>query len=267
MTHNSGADTEPEIIAGSSQGSRTVWLMTSDDDGRSWSRPTEITVSTKQPGWAWYATGPGAGIQTRTGRLVIPCDHITTGGGSAGSHIIFSDDHGSTWHIGGSPEGAATNECEVVERGDGRLLLNMRSHDRNCRHRFTATSDDGGVTWSPARPDPVLIEPMCQGSIRRFSQEQAGESPILFTNPASASDRVNLTVRLSDDDGDTWPVAWVIHAGPAAYSCLAVLDDGTIACLYECGEDHPYERISLARFDLNWLIGKRPHTQPRQSCR
>jgi len=62
-----------------------------------------------------------------------------------------------------------------------------------------------------------------------------------------------MTVRLSDDEGQTWAASRVLHAGPAAYSCLAVAADGTILCLYERGEKSAYEKISLARLDLDWL--------------
>ena len=78
---------------------------------------------------------------------------------------------------------------------------------------------------------------------------------ILFSNPASLK-REKMTVRLSYDDGKTWPVAKELHAGPAAYSCLAVLPDGSVACLYERGVKHPYETITLARFSLEWLTAK-----------
>jgi sialidase-1 len=256
LTHNLGEDCERDIIAGESRGTRTVWAARSDDDGLTWTAPIEITATTKRPDWTWYATGPGAGIQTRAGRLVIPCDHIAAGSKAAGSHIVFSDDHGATWQLGGAVTGGAVNECEVVELADGALLLNMRSHDRARKCRMMATSRDGGLTWSAARPDPALVDPICQASIRRYSDSAAGErSRILFTNPADADRRANLTVRLSDDECVSWPVARQLYAGPAAYSCLAVLPDRTIACLYECGEARLSERITLARFPLDWLTG------------
>jgi sialidase-1 len=75
LTHNLGQDKEPAIIDGTSKGSRTVWVSKSTDDGQTWAKPVEITQSVKQPDWTWYATGPGVGIQTKSGRLVIPCDN------------------------------------------------------------------------------------------------------------------------------------------------------------------------------------------------
>jgi sialidase-1 len=68
--------------------------------------------------------------------------------------------------------------------------------------------------------------------------------------------REKMTVRASFDDGRTWPAARELHAGPAAYSCLTVLQDGTIGCLYERGEKQAYELITFARFPLAWVTGK-----------
>ena len=130
----------------------------------------------------------------------------------------------------------------------GSLLLNMRSHQANNR-RFVATSRDGGMTWSRPVEDAVLVEPVCQASLLRYGDKG---SRLLFSNPASTK-RERLTVRLSEDDGATWPRARVLHDGPAAYSCLTVLPDGTIACLYERGTKGPYEEIALARFPLDAL--------------
>ena len=253
MTHNLGDDDESKIVAGTSRGARTVWVCRSDDDGRTWSKPVEITSTTKRPDWTWYATGPGAGIQLRDGRMVIPCDHDVAGSRIHNSHVIYSDDHGKTWRLGGvaTPN---VNECEVVELADGRLMLNMRNYDRKPHARAIATSDDRGVTWSKVTHDPALVEPTCQASIRRYSlAEMGGKNRLLFSNPADPKVRHNMTVRLSYDEAKTWPVAKTLHAGPAAYSCLAVLPDGGILCLYECGEKNDCETLTLARFGLDWL--------------
>lgn len=252
LTHNLGTDHEPQIVAGKSQGSRTVWVARSDDDGQSWSKPEEITSAVKLPEWSWYATGPGAGIVTRGGRLVIPCDHIETGGKVWASHVFYSDDHGKTWKLGGSVA-AKNNECEVVELSDGSLLLNMRNYQRQHPCRAVATSGDGGLTWSDVRYDETLVEPVCQASIRRGPPGEGGMYTILFSNPAQREGRNRMTVRLSEDDCRTWPFAKVLYPGPSAYSCLAVLPDGTVLCLYERGEKNPYEKITLARFTVEWL--------------
>ena len=251
-TWNRGDDHEGEIIAGKSKDTRRVFALRSDDNGVTWSEPVEITATTKRETWTWYATGPGSGIQIENGpykgRLVIPCDHIEAGTKRYFSHVIVSDDHGATWQLGGRTPMDRVNECEVVELSGGRLMLNMRNYDRAQHKRQVAFSDDAGMTWTDQRHDEALVEPICQAAIERFrwpSAEQPGV--ILFSNPASAAGRVGMTLRASLDDGKTWPHTRVLHEGPSAYSDLAVLPDGSAACLYEAGEKHPYESIVFAR--------------------
>lgn len=251
MTRNLGTDHERDISAGKAKESRTVWITRSTDDGITWSKPEEITATTKQKDWTWYATGPGAGIQTRAGRLIAPCDHKTPDG-QYNSHLVYSDDHGKTWKIGGIAK-PLVNECKVVELSDGKLLLNMRNYDRKQKNRAIATSADGGMTWSALSHDRTLVEPICQASLMALP-DPAGKSSqrFLFSNPASGK-REKLTLRLSEDDCKTWPRSLLLHAGPAAYSDLAALADGTILCLYERGEKNAYQLISLARLKVEDL--------------
>jgi sialidase-1 len=257
LTWNRGDDAEPRIIAQTSKDTRRVFVTHSTDDGQTWAKPKEITATTKLSNWTWYATGPGAGIQIERGphrgRLVIPCDHIEAGTKRYFSHVIFSDDHGQTWTLGGSSPWDQVNECEVVELTGNRLLLNMRNYDRAQRARQTTISHDGGLTWTDQRHATELIEPICQASIRRYSWPSDGQKGIiLFSNPASTR-REKMTVRLSEDEGQTWSAARQLHAGPSAYSCLVNLSEQAIGCLYEAGEKSPYEKIVLARFTLDWL--------------
>ena len=245
---------------------KEILITKSDDDGVTWSAPVNISESILQKHWVWVATGPGVSIQMRQdphkGRLVIPCDHGVMVGEQRimHSHVFFSDDHGESWQRGGLlPD--HTDESQVVELADGRLLLNMRSYwgkvakraDRLGK-RALAWSGDGGVTWSELAFDETLIEPVCQGSFLRYTLAAVnGRNRLLFSNPASTTDRVNMTVRLSYDEAESWPVAKTLHAGPSAYSSLAVLSDHTIACLYERGDETAYDTLSLARFTLDWL--------------
>ncbi len=257
LTWNRGDDTESRIIAQTSKDTRRVFVTRSADHGRTWDKPREITTRVKATNWTWYATGPGAGIQIEGGphrrRLVIPCDHIEAGTKLYFSHVIYSDDHGQTWKLGGSTPRPSVNECEVVELSDHRLLLNMRNYDRAQRTRQVAISRDGGLTWTDQRHAPALVEPICQASIRRYSWPESGrKNLILFSNPAS-TERKQMTVRLSEDDAQSWLVAKELTPGPAAYSCLVVLPDGTIGCLHERGNRAPYETIVLDRFTLDWL--------------
>jgi len=261
MTWNHGDDRENAIKENTGKDTRRVWVSRSDDDGVTWSKPVEITSTTKRPEWRWYATGPGVGIQLQKGpwkgRLVIPCDHSVAPSPDNptghNSHVIISDDHGQTWRLGGVIQ-PQVNECQVVELEDGTLMINMRNYDRSKTARAIATSKDGGITWSNVMHDAALVEPLCQASFTRYSwHSKSDKSCLLFSNPASMSKRVEMTVRLSYDEGKTWPASRVLHSGPSAYSCLAVLPDGDIVCLYEAGQEHPYEKIVFARFSLDWL--------------
>jgi sialidase-1 len=262
-THNRGTDREKDIIAGTSQASRTVWAMKTTDDGVTWSTPVEITASVKQPDWTWYATGPGIGIQTRSGRLVIPANHAEAGSGVHRSHMFFSDDGGRHWSLGASSD-PGTNESQVVELADGRLKLNMRNHPPKPENfRMVATSRDRGRTLSTAFPARTLVEPPAQASLLRMTTAKAHDrNRLLFANPASAR-RERLTVRLSYDEGNTWPVARVIHEGPAAYSSLVVLQDLSIGLLFERGAQSAYEGIAFARLTLEWLTEGRDRIATR----
>lgn len=247
LTSNHGQDTEKQIRTRTGKDTRRVWVSSSRDDGRSWAPPREITASVKPAAWTWYATGPGNGIQLASGRLMIPCDHDDSDG-LRYSHVIYSDDGGQNWKLGGSA-GPMCNGSAVVELSDGALLLNMRSYHGKNR-RAVAVSRDGGLSWSEPVLDETLVEPVCQASLIRFGRRR--RSVLLFSNPA-ATRRVNMTVRLSRDQGKSWPVARTIHAGPSAYSNLAELKGGLVGLLYEKGEQDPYETITFARFPLSWL--------------
>ncbi len=262
LTHNFGEDTERRIVENEGKGTRTVWVSRSEDDGVTWSKPVEITGDVKRKRWSWYATGPGVGIQTRDGRLVVPCDSKEDLGRAGSAHVILSDDHGKTWRLGGVV-GDRFNECQVAELADGTLLLNMRNHSPTSRReRGIALSRDGGLTWSEGTWDPALVEPVCQASLLRYTLERDhGKNRLLFSNPASATARVKLTVRLSTDEGKTWPVARTVHEGPAAYSCLTVLPDLSIGCLYEAGVKSAYDKIVFARLSLAWLTDGRDRVE------
>lgn len=245
-----------DIVLPFCRNNKEVFVTRSSDEGKTWSKPTNITDQVTQPRWTWYATGPGHGIQLRSGRLLIPCDHKLDNATKEQvelyiSHVIYSDDHGKTWKIGGILE-PKTNECQALELSDGSVYLNIRSYEGRNR-RAIAHSRDGGETFSPIVLDDALIEPKCQASLLRLSSSrEGGKNRILFANPAS-TERKNMTVRLSYDEGKTWPVSKVLNPGKSVYSELAVASDGTILCLYENGEKNQYEKMTLARFTLGWL--------------
>lgn len=256
-TWNRGDDHESQIINQTSKDTRRIFASNSADDGRRWSKPREITADVKLTNWTWYATGPGAGIQlergAHKGRLVIPCDHIVAGTKKYFSHVIYSDDHGATWKLGGTTPRDQVNECEVTELSDGALMLNMRSYDSSKKARQRAISRDGGGSWEEQRIVPELVDPICQASIRRLAwPRDGGPGVILFANAASQR-RERMTVRASFDDGRSWPVSRLITPQPSAYSCLVAMPDGSIGLLYETGPKNPYQTITFAMFTLDWL--------------
>jgi sialidase-1 len=259
----------------------------SDDDGRSFSRPVEITAALeafrKDYDWQALATGPAHGIQLETGRLLVPVWLSRGTGGNAhrpsAVATIYSDDHGRTWQRGDiaatdSASLANPNETVAVELADGRVMLNMRNESKEHR-RAVAISPDGATRWTAPAFDAQLKEPICMASICRYSKKPAAErNRLLFANPDNLEravgkavpgqnrDRKNLTVRLSEDEGKTWPVARSLEPGFSGYSDLAVGPDGTIYCLYERGStDGNYHymtrSLTVARFNIEWLtLGK-----------
>lgn len=244
-TWNLGADHESQIIDNQSKDTRRIFLLSSEDEGEHWSAPRELTADVKQPNWTWYATGPCNGIQIKKGkykgRLVIPCDHIESGSKKYFSHVIYSDDGGTQWQLGGTTPSDQVNESTVAELPKGRLMLNMRNYT-SVRIRQVTESKDGGITWSELRGDSSLVEPVCEGSLIRVDRK--GEpSYLAFSNPSDAKKRVRMTVKISYDWGRSWQVKKVLHEGPAAYSNLVGLADGRLGCLYEAGEKAAYEGI------------------------
>ena len=243
---------------------RTVWITSSADDGRTWNKPHEITSQIRKPEWCWCATGPNNGIALKTGRLIVPCYHQVNVAGNRSdpshSHVMYSDDHGQTWHIGGTAD-EGTNESSITESVDGHLYLNCRNMVGKGigNYRAVAWSLDGGGTFSPIVHDAGLPEPVCQGCVLRFTARPTHDrNRVLFANPGGIrggkNGRHHLTIRLSYDECRTWPVARVLYHRAAGYSSLAVLPDMTIACLYESGESEwPAEKLTFARFNLQWL--------------
>ena len=256
LTWNLGSDHERAIMAGKSRDVRHPYVTYSKDDGKTWAKPRRIDQARK-PHWRWYATGPGNAIQlTRgehKGRLLIPANHSdhSRGGHPYRSHVVWSDDHGKTWQLGGVLSDR-TNEAAVVERSDGSVLLSTRSYHGKHK-RAMAASEDAGKTWGDVYLDNALHTPVCQGSILRYSwaeeKDRGGRSRILFSSPGG-SGRTHLTVRLSYDEGKTWPVGKVVYRGGSAYSNLITLPDGRIGMLYE---KDGYARIVFATFTLDWL--------------
>ena len=258
-----------------------TFYQRSEDDGVSWSQPTEITSAfeafKKDYDWKVLATGPDHSIQLKTGRLVVPVWLSTGTGGNAHrpsvTATIYSDDQGKTWKAGDiavpcTDEWINPNETVAIELNDGRVMLNVRSESKAHR-RLVTISPDGATNWSTPKFDDALLEPICMGGIVRYNH--AGQSLILFSNPHNLEkakgkaepgknrDRKNVSVKLSRDEGQTWPVNKSIEPGPSMYSDIAVTHSGTILCFYGRSGDgtglahFAGGRLTLARFNLDWL--------------
>lgn len=252
-----GDESEQAIISGTAKTGRKVFILTSTDNGESWSAPRDITPMVKRDNWTWYATGPGHAMQlynkSFAGRIIVPCDHGVFNGTSSdySSHIIYSDDKGETWHIGATAQGG--NESMATELANGDIMLNMRwqpvfdSRDIKVtdRYRRVGLSRDGGLTFHKVYADSTLVEPICQGAIETIRGVDGKPTErVLFSNPAAQSGRRNLTLRMSEDSGRTWKHS-ILIAKLGAYSDIIVLRDGDVGVLCETGFTHGHESISF----------------------
>jgi sialidase-1 len=242
-------------------------LARSDDDGRTWRGPFNITQQIKREEWHLVLPGPGRGIQLRDGTLVMPAQQ----GRRERTHsfFIFSEDHGETWRS--SPPAVAdadplTTECQVVELGDGGLLLSMRNHDERKERAWAIFRRGADGKLSSGRWEPTwyaVDDSRCQASLVRVGDA------LLFSNPASKENRERMTVRLSEDEGRTWSAGRLLHEGACGYSCMTPLPDGTVGILYETGvpmqsRDPKLTRprwitetreLVFARFSTDWVRG------------
>ncbi len=255
-----------------------AFYQRSEDDGLTWSAPTEITATfgafKKDYDWKVLATGPNHSIQLKSGRLVVPVWLSTGTGGNAHrpsvTATIYSDDDGKTWQAGeiavpNTEEWINPNETVAVELQDGRVMLNVRSESKAHR-RLVVTSPDGATNWSTPRFDEALLEPICMAGLVRYNL--ARESLLIFSNPhnleggregepepGKSRARKNLSIKLSRDEGRTWAVNKLLEDGPSAYSDLAVTRSGTILCFYGAGSKLSFAgaALRLARFNLEWI--------------
>ncbi len=239
------------------------WIITSDDDGISWSKPQDVTKETKREKVVTtIASGPGVGIQLRhgkhAGRILFPFNEGPFGQWNI--YAAYSDDKGKTWQMGDVAPGgliddgngkttSTVNEAQFVELEDGSVRFNARRWAGKAV-RKTCVSDDGGATWSKVEDAMDLADPGCMASVLRYTDPADGhKSRLLFSGPQSTK-RENGTVFLSYDEGKSWPVKRVLCKDSFAYSCLTVLPDDTIGCLYEA---EGTSKVVFSRFTLDWL--------------
>ena len=242
-----------------------IYVSKSTDNGVSWSEPVAITDQVYANHSSWYAgfAGSGHGLCLKDGRLmfVLAIRATSATGVPLHNYAIYSDDGGDNWTLSTNAATTAGDEAKVVELENGDILMSIRNPSKG--NRIFCKSTDRGQTWGKAYFETELKDPACNGDIIRYSystdEGSEGKSRLLHSLPESTTTRENVTIYLSEDDGETWPIKKRLVDGYSAYSSLTVLSDGTIGALVEEGKwdsDLPGEdgfQLVFYRFTMDWL--------------
>ncbi|OLT12590.1 hypothetical protein BJF79_21930 [Actinomadura sp. CNU-125] len=224
-----------------------ITYITSTDNGATWSDPVDLNPDVRKPDYAGMFASSGHGIQLDSGRLVQPIVYSDASGSHAAN--IYSDDHGATWR-NGTTAGTGVNESKAIQRGTGRVAQNMRHNAGGDRHYAMAddVTSPFGATWKSG-----LIDPGNNGDEISHLLPRPGTPSLtdvaLHSNTADTS-RTDLTVRLSRDDGASWPHHALVKPGASGYSTMAVLPGGDVAVLHEIGDTGG---IVFTRLSIPWL--------------
>jgi len=221
----------------------------SADNGDTWSEPVDLTTETRDMAdkkWRTSVVGPGGGICTRDGRMAMAVWKFEPWG----VFTLASDDHGRRWNRGALVPGVSGDECQLVELADGRWMMDIRQ--QRGTNRWRVVSGDRGKTWSQPQPGEAVSRVAC--AIERYTLRSPGHDRdrLLWTGP-KGPERSNLVVRVSYDEGASFPHERLIWEGPAAYSDLTILPGQTAGVLWERGTNANYQFITFTRFDREWL--------------
>ena len=242
-----------------------IYVSKSTDNGVSWSEPVAITDQVYANHSSWYAgfAGSGHGLCLKDGRLmfVLAIRATSATGVPLHNYAIYSDDGGDNWTLSTNAATTAGDEAKVVELENGDILMSIRNPSKG--NRIFCKSPARGQTWGKAYFETELKDPACNGDIIRYSystdEGSEGKSRLLHSLPESTTTRENVTIYLSEDDGETWPIKKRLVDGYSAYSSLTVLSDGTIGALVEEGKwdsNLPGEdgfQLVFYRFTMDWL--------------
>ncbi|WP_423147144.1 sialidase family protein [Rubrolithibacter danxiaensis] len=257
LFYNTGNNHESEVRKGN--GLREVWYKTSVDAGKTWSDAVNITLQVhrpKQPAvnpsfnftedWRSYANTPGHAMQfaggVYNGRIYIAANHSAGDPKSNAedyvAHGYYTDDHGKTFKLSEDIPVKGSNEATAAQLSGNRLMMNIRNQKGDIKSRIVAISADGGEKWDSVYFDKNLPDPVCEGSILNIGKRK-GKNILAFCNAAVTMRRDNLTLRISYDDGRTWPLSYTIARSKdgkpdyAAYSDLVKIGDGSVGVLFE----------------------------------
>jgi sialidase-1 len=235
-----------------------AYQMESQDGGKVWTAPRDITTMVKSETASTLASGPGVGILLergrRKGRILMPYNQRVGQGSSQRwtVYVAYSDDQGKTWRRGATadqPRNVNANEVQLVELAEGGVMLNARNQAADGQ-RGVAVSHDQGETFSRIELDTRLIDPVCQGSIVRLAWPKMGSSgAIAFSNPSDAKARRNGQFQISYDEGRTWSRKVLLEPESFQYSCLARLNADQVGILYEKVEQNQYQLLYRV---INW---------------
>jgi sialidase-1 len=241
-------------------------LTKSTDNGLSWSTPINITDQIKDPSWQLLLQGPGKGICMKNGTLVFPVQFkkdigeksLDGGQFTCHSSIVYSVDGGESWEIGSGAK-SNTTEAQVAELSDGSLMLNMRDDQNRAdksetNGRAVAITQNLGETWEThPSSNAALQEPNCMGSLISADILLDGQIQkiLFFSNPNSKTERTNMTIKASKDEGLTWPLGFQIMLNETigfGYSCLSMVDEYTVGILYEGVKDIYFQKVPVGDF-------------------